>query len=207
MLSKRQKVNILLCGGGALGSFLADVLARQGYHSLSVIDFDKVEASNAGTQNFGKTDVGRLKVAQIQANVFRRIGVPITPLGKKLTSENRKLLRSYDLVIDLFDNAESRKLVFDTAHEFKIPCLHAGLASMGYFEVKWNEAYTPPRDGKKEDVPNAPCDYPLAANLVSLCVGFTAEVINRFVDRSEQIEVEFWLDSMSLETRVLSFPS
>lgn len=195
-LEKRSKAKVLLCGMGALGSWLVDLLARQGYATLSGVDFDKVERANFGTQNFGKPDIGRLKVSQVQANVFRRIGVVMTPINKRLVANNVKLVAGFDLVVDLFDNPESRKLLFDACNEHQVPCLHAGMASMGYFEVKWNEAYTPPTKTPEGD---APCDYPLASNLVAMCVGVTAEVINRFIDTSEKQNIEFWLNSLSLE--------
>lgn len=196
VLEIRSQAKILLCGMGALGSWLADLLARQGYLSLSGVDFDKVERGNFGTQDFGKADIGRSKVSQVQRNIFRRIGVPIVPIHKKLTEANVKLVTGFDLVVDLFDNPESRELLFLACFTHQIPCLHAGMASMGYFEVKWNEIYLPPKKSPEGD---APCDYPLASNLVALCVGITAELINRFIDRSVQRSVEFWLDSLSLE--------
>ncbi len=196
VLEKRSKAKVLLCGLGALGSFLSDLLARQGYLSLTGVDFDKVDRSNFGTQNYGKSDIGRSKVSQARTNTFNRIGVVIDPIHKKLIAGNVKLVAGFDLVVDLFDNSESRQLLFDACNFHKIPCLHAGMASIGYFEVKWNEVYTPP---KKTPEGDAPCDYPLAANLVTLCVGITAEIINRFIDTSEKRSVEFWLDSLSLE--------
>ena len=196
VLEKRAKAKVLLCGMGALGSFLAELLARQGYRALGGVDFDKVERGNFGTQNFGKSDIGRPKVLQVRTNVFNRVGVVIEPHNKKLVAANVKLVAGFDLVVDLFDNPESRKLLYEACNTHSVPCLHAGLASMGYFEVKWNEIYIPP---KKIPDGGAPCDYPLAANLVALCVGITAEAINRFVDTSEKRSAEFWLDSLSLE--------
>jgi len=203
VVAKRKQAKILLCGGGALGSWLSDLLARQGYWNQTVLDRDKVEDANFGTQNFGKADVGRPKATQIRVNAFRRFGVTVKDVVKSLTKDNAKaLVKGFDLVVDLFDNGESRELVqFACEPDAKIwrkgiPCLHAGVAAMGFFQVQWNERYIAPSTVEEE---GAPCDYPLAANLVLMCVATTAEVINRFFESGEKRDIEFWLNSMSLE--------
>lgn len=98
----------------------------------------------------------------------------------------------------MFDNVESRSIVASTCEQNGIPCLHAGLAAMGYFEVKWNEVYNLPA-AHKGDIDGIPCEYPMAANLVIMCVATMSEVINRYVDSDEKINVEMWLKSMSFE--------
>ena len=60
-LSKLAAVRVTLCGAGALGSNLADTLARQGFRRLRVIDRDRVEEHNVGTQTYGENDVGAWK--------------------------------------------------------------------------------------------------------------------------------------------------
>lgn len=196
-VAKRKAAKVLLCGGGALGSFLSDLLARQGYWAQTVLDRDKVEDANFGTQNFGKMDVGRPKATQIRTNIFRRYGVVVEGVVKSLTQSNVKsLVKGFDLVVDLFDNGESRENVRAACESLKIPCVHAGLAAMGFFQVQWNERYIAPPTVDEE---NAPCDYPLAANLVLMCVAVTAEVINLYFQDGTKRDVEFWLNSMSLE--------
>lgn len=196
-VSKRQGFKILILGAGALGSWLSDLLARQGYQSIAVLDMEKVDSDNFGTQNYGKSDTGRSKAQQTAQNIFRRIGIRVTPVHKKLGDGNiRSLLRGFDLVVDLFDNAASRELVRKFCAESKQECLHAGMSATGYFEVIWNEKYKV-AFGHEED-PEAPCDYPLASNLVMLCVGATAEVINSFVDDDQKYDLDFWLNRMKM---------
>jgi len=198
VLKKRASAKILLCGGGALGSWLTDLLARQGYWALTVLDMDKVEDANFGTQMFGRADVGRSKAAQIAANIFRRIGVKVEALTKKVTSSNvTSLVKGYDLVVDLFDNGDSRRLLHEACKDKNIACVHGGTAAMGFFEVRWNEDYIVPRT--TGDLEDAPCDYPMAANLVMMCVAAVAESINRYIDSDEKLNTEFWLKSMSLD--------
>lgn len=198
VIENRASKRIIILGAGALGSFTGELLARQGYSGLTLVDFDKVERDNLGTQNFGATDVGRSKASQLAHNIIRKLGVHLDSIVKKVTESNISgIISKADLVVDLFDNVESRKLVRDTCAKKNIPCLHAGMATIGYFEVLWNEGYLIPETDSNPE--NAPCDYPLAANLVILCVGTLAEVMNRYFDEGEKYEAEFWLNSMKME--------
>ena len=104
--------NLVICGAGALGSLLTDNLARQGFRRLTVVDFDRVELHNTGTQLFGKGDVGAFKVDVLKAHCFRNTGIEITTYGKRLEDRTvKKFLTGADVVIDTLDNAESRRLV------------------------------------------------------------------------------------------------
>lgn len=201
-LLARGDKKILVLGCGALGSWLGDLLARQGYNSLTVLDFDRVEEANFGTQCFGKGDLGRPKSAQCAANIFRRIGVKVIPINKKITQGTVKTLKGYDLVIDLFDNWESRGIVQDFCAKQRIACVHAGLAAMGFLQISWNETFEiGPTVAVDES--GAPCEYPMASNLVYMCVAIVAEVINRFVDEGKKVDMEMWLKSFSTKTKVI----
>lgn len=167
---------IAICGAGAVGSTLADSLARQGFTNLRVIDFDRVEKRNLATQTYTTEDVGALKVQALKEQIFRATEVEIETLPKKLTPDNAaKLLKEVDLVIDGFDTSASRQAV-TAACGTSIPCLHVGLFP-GYGEARWNEGYRVPADPPAE----APCDQPLARNLVQLTCAVAAELALRFL--------------------------
>lgn len=173
-------VAITLCGAGALGSNLADNLARQGFRSLRVIDKDRVEEHNINTQVYGEGDVGAWKVDVLKNRLFRNVGIEIDTINKELIERTaRKFLKDSDIVIDTFDNTASRQLVQTHCRENGITCLHAGL-NADYGEVIWDEHYRVPGDSG-QDV----CDYPLARNLVLLTVAVAAEALVRFVLDSE----------------------
>jgi molybdopterin-synthase adenylyltransferase len=166
---------IAICGAGAVGSTLADSLARQGVKRLRVIDFDRVEARNLATQTYTTEDVGSLKVEALKNQIFRATGVEIDAVAKKLAPENAaKLLKDVDLVLDGFDNSAARQAV--TGACAAIPCLHVGLFP-GYGEARWNEGYRVPGDPPEA----APCDAPLARNLIQLTCAVAAELAVRFL--------------------------
>src|SRR5919199_4829456 len=105
-LARLAGVRLVLCGAGALGSHLADNLARQGLGLLRVIDRDRVEEHNVGTQLYGEAEVGAWKVEALRGRLFRAVGVEIEAVAKELTGRNaRGLLKGAGLVLDTFDNA------------------------------------------------------------------------------------------------------
>ena len=174
-LARLGKLRVVLCGAGALGSNLADNLVRQGLASLRVIDRDKVETHNVGTQIYWAGEVGAWKVEALKHRVFRTCGVEIETMHKELTEKTAdRFLAGAGLVLDMFDNSRSRGLVQKACRRLGIPCLHVGL-NADYAEVIWDESYRVPND-VGADV----CDYPLARNLVLLAVAVASEVVVRF---------------------------
>jgi molybdopterin/thiamine biosynthesis adenylyltransferase len=166
---------LTICGAGALGSQLADNLARQGFRQLRVIDRDRIEEHNVGTQLYGESEVGAWKVEVLRQRLFRATGVEVEAIRKELSDRSaRSLLQDGGLVIDTFDNSKSRQLVQEHCRALQLPCLHVGLYA-DYGEVIWDERYRVP-----QDVGGDVCDYPLARNLVLLVVAVASEVIVRF---------------------------
>lgn len=181
LLKKIASQHITLCGVGAVGSNLADNLIRQGFIHLTVIDKDRVEDHNRNTQVYGSRDVGQKKVAAIRNHLFNVLKVAVDPVDKELTEANvRKLLRKDTIVVDGFDNIESRKIVTDYCRDNDIPCLHIGLAEDAA-EVTWNDQYRLPRSNAGLDV----CEYPLARNTALMAVVVGTESIIRYIDTGE----------------------
>jgi molybdopterin/thiamine biosynthesis adenylyltransferase len=181
LLAKLASLRVALCGVGAVGSNLADNLARQGVTHIRAIDEDRVEEHNVSTQAYGEADVGAWKVEALRNRLFRVAGVEIEAVRKELTEQNaRQLLGGCDLVIDAFDNSASRALVQQAVRAAGTPCLHVGLHA-DYAEVVWDEMYRVP-----QDVAGDVCDYPLARNLVLLAVAVASEAVVRFAVGGER---------------------
>lgn len=180
-VAKLGLLRLTLCGAGALGSHLADNLARQGLSRLKVIDHDRVEEHNVGTQLYGQAEVGLWKVEALRSRLFRAASVEIQAVRKELTPQNaRTQLGGCDLVLDTFDNSASRALIQMQCRESGIACLHVGL-SADYGEVIWDECYRVPRDAGG-DV----CDYPLARNLILLTTAVASEALMTWVTCGER---------------------
>jgi molybdopterin/thiamine biosynthesis adenylyltransferase len=174
---------LTLCGAGALGSHLADNLARQGFTRLRLLDRDRVEEHNVSTQLYGLSDVGAPKAEVLRGRLFRATGVEAEAVVKELTERNaRSLLKGGGLVLDTFDNSASRRLVQETCRSLQLPCMHVGLFA-DYAEVIWDERYRVP-----PDVGGDVCDYPLARNLVLLAVAVASEALVRAVLGGERLD-------------------
>jgi molybdopterin/thiamine biosynthesis adenylyltransferase len=195
-LQSLTRPHLAMCGAGAVGSHLVDNLARQGLRRMTVIDSDRVQAHNVGTQIYAQGDAGAFKVDLLQAEVFRAVGVEIAAVRKRLTAQNvGRLLEGADLVVDGFDNHESRLVVTEHCRSARIPCLHVGL-NADYAEVIWNEVYRVPGD-TAEPGANA-CEYPLARNLVQFAVALASEAIVRFFLEGRRCSYSFTLRDLQV---------
>lgn len=192
-IKELSKIKIAICGAGALGSNLACHLVRQGVTQLTVIDKDRVEEQNIGTQVYSLDDVGALKAEILRNLIYREVAEEISAIGQELTEKNAsKLLKGHDLIIDVFDNSVSRRCLYETSSNLNIPCLHAGVNG-DYGEIRWNEVYRVPSDAG-DDI----CDYPLARNLILLVTSVTAETIVRYIIKKERLNFSITLGDMQI---------
>lgn len=134
---------VIVCGGGALGSHLVWLGRSMEAHWL-VIDGDSVETRNLASQWFVRQMVGKPKAQALKSQMLNLAGQKIEAHGVRLRANNvEALLSKADLVVDCFDNAQSRRLVQDFVRQQDIPCLHGGLSADGNFGmVRWDECFT-----------------------------------------------------------------
>ena len=122
---------VLLCGCGALGSVLANTLARAGVGHLRIVDRDFLELNNLQRQVlYDEDDVAAgLPKAIAAANKLRKINSEITiePLVVDVDPTNiTALIEGVDLILDGTDNFETRFLLNDAALKFNIPWVYGG---------------------------------------------------------------------------------
>jgi len=180
-MAKLCNCQIHICGAGAIGSNLALNLARCGLARLVVIDRDRVEEQNLGTQVYSLDDVGGQKAELLRNQIFRDLGEEIQVHAEDLSQRNvGKLLKDATLVIDAFDNSSSRNVLFNYCKENEIACLHAGV-NESFGELRWNENYRVPSDAGLDT-----CNYPLARNLILLVVAVASELIVNYLLNNEK---------------------
>lgn len=177
VLEKMAKIDITICGIGAIGSNLIDNMIRQGFKSITAIDKDRIELHNTHTQIWTTRDVGQLKANIMRNHAFMVSNEAILTHSKELTTSNiTKYLSQTDIVIDSFDNIPSRKLVADFCKTKNLVCLHIGLAK-DYAEVIWDDKYRIPDETDTMDV----CEYPLARNIILLAISVATEILIKYV--------------------------
>ena len=127
---------VLVCGCGALGSVLANTLARAGVGKLRIVDRDFVETTNLQRQVlFDEEDVAaNLPKAIAAANKLRRINseIEIEPIVADVDHANiLNLLEGVDCLVDGTDNFETRFLINDAAIKLGIPWVYGGSIGAG----------------------------------------------------------------------------
>jgi adenylyltransferase/sulfurtransferase len=120
---------LVLVGCGALGSVLAETMARAGVGSLTVVDRDYVEESNLQRQSlFDEEDVARgMPKAAAAETKLRRINSDVVVRGvvADVDADNAgELLAGADLVLDGTDNFEARFLVNDVCVRAGVPWVY-----------------------------------------------------------------------------------
>ncbi len=121
--------SVLVVGAGALGTVLANNMARAGVRRLRIVDRDFVEESNLQRQIlYDEEDVARtLPKAVAAVEKLRRINseVDYEPVVADVNPGNvRELMAGFDLVLDGTDNFEARMLINDACVKQGIPWIH-----------------------------------------------------------------------------------
>jgi len=121
----------LVCGCGALGTVLANTLARAGVGHLRIVDRDFVETNNLQRQVlFDEEDVARrMPKAVAAAEKLRRVNseIVIEPIVADVDHTNiTELAGDVGVIVDGTDNFETRFLVNDYAVKHDLPWVYGG---------------------------------------------------------------------------------
>ncbi len=121
----------LVLGCGALGTVVADMLARAGVGHLRIVDRDFIELSNLQrqvlfdeqdvTDALPKAEAARRKIARINSQVS------VTAIVDDINRDNiEKFATGVDIMVDGLDNFETRYLANDCAVKHGIPYIYGG---------------------------------------------------------------------------------
>jgi adenylyltransferase/sulfurtransferase len=123
---------VTICGCGALGTVLANHLARAGVGFIRVVDRDFIETHNLQRQIlFDETDVAaNLPKAEAAARKMRLINSSITVEAVVTDIDYTNILdlvSDADLILDGTDNFETRYLINDAAVKLGKPWIFGGV--------------------------------------------------------------------------------
>jgi molybdopterin-synthase adenylyltransferase len=124
----------VLVGCGALGTALANLLARAGVGRLRIIDRDFVEPSNLQRQTlFEESDAAQSLPKAVAAEKRLRAinsGIAIEGVVADLSPKNAvELLQGFPLILDGTDNFETRFLLNDAAIHLGVPWIYAAVVA------------------------------------------------------------------------------
>lgn len=130
-----QNKKVAIVGVGALGTVAAELLARAGVGSLTIIDRDVVEPSNLQRQTlFDEKDIGKNKATAAEKRIKEiNSGIKVETMVIHLNSQNISFLQTADLILDCTDNLQTRFLINDYCKkEKKLWIYAAAIKTSGY---------------------------------------------------------------------------
>ncbi|WP_426732927.1 HesA/MoeB/ThiF family protein [Myxococcus faecalis] len=172
-------MRIVFCGVGAIGSQAA-VLCRNLEATLVFIDFDRVESKNLLAQAHVKPSVGKNKAEALKLQLLNLHGVKAESFGVRVTRDNvAALCGGADLVVDCFDNQDSRRVLSGFAREAGKPLVHGAVSADGTFGlVRWDERFRPDAE---DTAGQATCEGGAHLPLLGLLAATLARGIQDFV--------------------------
>ena len=111
---KLKKSKVLIVGLGGLGCPAAEYLSRAGVGTIGLIDHDKINLSNIHRQSiFTASDIKKYKVDVVKQRIKKvNSSVKIKSFKKKIDDFNiKKIIQSFDIIIDGTDNFQSKFLI------------------------------------------------------------------------------------------------
>ena len=115
---------VVIIGVGAIGSQLAEMLAKLGVLRLTLIDFDEVDTINLATQGFYEAEVGTSKVAAVE-NRLRAINSQVA-VEASCEAYNPEQILPKSVVICCVDSIKTRREIFRHFREKDWPVLFDG---------------------------------------------------------------------------------
>lgn len=129
---KLQKARVGILGSGAMGTNLANILARSGVGNILIVDQDRVELSNLQRQMlFTEKDIGHAKAIQ----AAKRLGKINSEINLEAFHETVKednfsdLFSRCDLILDASDNFPARFLINRFCLQMNIPWVFSGVTA------------------------------------------------------------------------------
>ena len=109
----QERINqhpVAIIGVGAIGSQLAEMLAKLGVQRFTLIDFDEVDTINLGVQGFYECEVGLPKVIAVHDRL-RSISSQVEA-GSKNQSYGPELIPPQAVVFSCVDSIKTRRQIF-----------------------------------------------------------------------------------------------
>ena len=120
---------VAIFGLGGVGGNVCDALARSGVQNFTLIDHDKIDASNINRQLISNLNViGQYKVDVMERHL-KSINKNIRVLKEKMfylpENSNKIDLKQFDYVVDAIDTVSAKIDIISRCHELGVPVISA----------------------------------------------------------------------------------
>jgi len=130
-----KKKEVLICGCGGVGSFVAEALARSGVGKITLLDFDVIEKSNLNRQLMSnKENIGKPKTYALKERLENISNAKVSTINEFINSDF-ELNKNYDYVVDCIDTLTSKFVLVKKCHEKNIPVI-SSLGTAKRIEIK-----------------------------------------------------------------------
>lgn len=184
-----ERVHIIGCG--AIGSTVAENLARFGITNMTLYDFDSVEPHNIANQMFRSTDIGKPKVEALaeylsEINPDMKNGLKIVPTGwtgQRLSGYVFLCVDSIDLRREIAQKCQNSNYV-KGMFDFRMRLTDAQHYAADWADRKQIEAFLNSmafsHEEAKEETPVSACNIPLSVvpTVRIICASGVANFIN-----------------------------
>lgn len=125
------KTRVCVIGCGGLGGYAIEMLARIGIGSITVVDYDRFDATNLNRQLLAdETTLACSKATTAQQRV--KLINPHTQCvahPEELTRENaQEIIKEHHVVVDALDSIAARFVLQDACAAAEIPLIHGAIA-------------------------------------------------------------------------------
>jgi len=121
----RQQKHALIIGAGALGSPVAEQLAKSGIGKLTLVDGDTLNSANIGRHTLGADSIGFYKVERLAESIAVR-WVSCDAHGFSMSIQQwlkNHTLRNIDIILDLTGEPSVRLIVNQERKKYKVNLL------------------------------------------------------------------------------------
>ena len=206
---------VVIIGAGGLGGPVGLYLAAAGVGHITIIDDDKVEASNLQRQvQFISSDIGMEK-AKIMADTLDDLNPDVETRGivTRLMADNaHNLLRGADIVIDGVDDFAARFIINDACLHLGVPLISGALGRFnGQVSVFKNDGASPCYRCLVPDIP-PDAETCAAVGVVGALAGvigsvMALEVVKLITGAGQSLAGRLWLyDGLAAEARTITLP-
>lgn len=117
-----KKKKVLVCGVGGVGSFVCESLCRSGLGEITIVDYDKIDASNINRQLMvDKNNIGLIKVDELKKRLEEISDCKVKTINAFI--DDNFEVDGYDYVVDCIDTLTSKFALVKKCHEKKIPVI------------------------------------------------------------------------------------
>lgn len=114
-MDRMKQARVIIFGVGGVGSWCAECLVRTGVHHLTIVDGDKVCASNVNRQMMATTKtIGQVKVEALKERLLEiNPEAQIEAVHKMYTAQTAPEFRldEYDYIVDAIDSVNDKMLL------------------------------------------------------------------------------------------------